>query len=129
MDDKKGSFAKGALVGAVVGAVAGVLLAPKAGKETRADISKMAKKLKKDATGFYEDAVKMLNEKVEALRKAGKKIDETKYMAFVSEVVVELKKDKKVATEAAKGVGAQLKKDWAKVKAALEDSTTTTKSK
>ena len=41
-----GKVALGVAVGAVVGAAAGVLLAPKSGKETRADIKKKAGEIK-----------------------------------------------------------------------------------
>lgn len=39
---------KGAMMGAIAGMIAGVLLAPKAGKETREDISKTYNKLNSD---------------------------------------------------------------------------------
>jgi gas vesicle protein len=42
----KGKIAFGALIGAVAGVVAGVLTAPKAGKETRADLKAKADELK-----------------------------------------------------------------------------------
>lgn len=45
---KKSSFLTGTVIGAVAGAVAGVLLAPKSGKETRADIAKKAKEVSSD---------------------------------------------------------------------------------
>ena len=40
MANNTGSFVKGIVIGAVAGAVAGVLLAPKAGSETRKDLEK-----------------------------------------------------------------------------------------
>jgi len=42
----KGKFALGALFGAAAGIVAGMLTAPKAGKETRADLKEKADELK-----------------------------------------------------------------------------------
>jgi gas vesicle protein len=42
-------FIKGTLIGAVIGAVAALLLAPKSGKETQADLKRQAKKVVKDA--------------------------------------------------------------------------------
>lgn len=46
----KANFALGALIGAAAGVVAGILTAPKAGKETRADLKKKADELKVEAT-------------------------------------------------------------------------------
>lgn len=45
----KGKIALGALIGAVAGIVAGFLTAPKAGKDTRADLKHRAKEMKNDA--------------------------------------------------------------------------------
>jgi gas vesicle protein len=44
------------IVGGVVGGVLGVLFAPKAGKETRQDISEAAAEMKKEAEKFAKDA-------------------------------------------------------------------------
>lgn len=54
----KGKFALGAIIGAAAGLVAGVLTAPKAGKETRADIKAKAGELKADADKKLKDAKK-----------------------------------------------------------------------
>ncbi|HSW92257.1 MAG TPA: YtxH domain-containing protein [Patescibacteria group bacterium] len=54
----KGKFALGAIIGAAAGLVAGVLTAPKAGKETRADIKAKAGELKADADKKLTDAKK-----------------------------------------------------------------------
>lgn len=118
MNDNFGSFAKGILVGAVAGAVAGVLLAPKSGEETRKDLSKLAKDWVERTSDFYNDALNMVYEKVEALKLAGKRIDEGKYLQMVSEVVEELKNDKHVAADVASRIGSQLKRDWNKLKKA-----------
>lgn len=45
----KSKFALGAVIGAVAGVIAGLLTAPKAGKETRADIKAKAEELKSEA--------------------------------------------------------------------------------
>jgi gas vesicle protein len=44
------------IVGGIVGGVLGVLFAPKAGKETREDISEAAAEMKKEAQKFAKDA-------------------------------------------------------------------------
>jgi len=54
MCNKKGKFARGALLGALVGAVAGVLFAPKSGKETRDDIKKKGLEAKDVASDKFE---------------------------------------------------------------------------
>ncbi len=53
---KKLSFARGTIVGAAIGAVAALLLAPKSGKDTQAD-------LKRKVKGTYKDA----HDKLEAI--------------------------------------------------------------
>jgi len=44
------------IVGGIVGGVLGILFAPKAGKETRQDISEAAAEMKKEAEKFAKDA-------------------------------------------------------------------------
>ena len=46
----KGKIALGAVIGAVAGVIAGLLTAPKSGKETRADLKKMAEEIKTEAS-------------------------------------------------------------------------------
>jgi ABC-type nitrate/sulfonate/bicarbonate transport system permease component len=58
--------AVGAAIGVTVGAAAGLLLAPKAGKETRADIAQAAKELPAKA----KEIVEKTREKVEDAKKA-----------------------------------------------------------
>lgn len=59
-----------AVVGAVAGVVAGILVAPKSGKETRADIKAKANELK-DAAGAEMDKAK--NAATDAFHHADKK--------------------------------------------------------
>lgn len=47
-----------AVIGAVAGVVAGVLVAPKSGRETRDDITKRAKELKKGSAKKLSKATK-----------------------------------------------------------------------
>jgi gas vesicle protein len=121
MDDNKkaGSFMKGTMLGVLIGAVAGVLFAPKSGKETREDIKKTAKDVAKKAGDMYEDARSLVEAKIEALQRAGKRIDKDKYGSLVQEVISELKNDREVTADAAKRVGAQLRKDWDRISKAL----------
>jgi len=114
--DKAFSFLKGLFLGVIAGAAAGILLAPKSGKETQEDLKKLAKEYTEKAADMYEATKKMLEKKLDALKKAGSKIDESKYMGLVTEVVEEIKKDGAVTAEAAKKLGNQLRGDWDIVK-------------
>jgi len=114
--DKAFSFLKGLFLGVIAGAAAGILLAPKSGKETQEDLKKLAKEYTEKAVDMYEATKKMLEKKLDALKKAGSKIDESKYMGLVTEVVEEIKKDGAVTAEAAKKLGNQLRGDWDIVK-------------
>lgn len=117
MDDSKVfSFIKGLFLGAIAGAAAGVLLAPKSGEETRKDLQKLAKEYQDKAMDMYGATKKILEKKLDNLKKAGAKLDESKYMDLVNEVVEEVKKDGTVTAEAAKNLDTQLKKDWTMVK-------------
>jgi len=50
------------LVGGLIGAAIALLYAPKAGRETRRDISKAAKKIKRDAVELVEDTIQSIDE-------------------------------------------------------------------
>ena len=106
------SFFKGLLLGSVAGVVAGILLAPKSGEETREDIKKLALELKEKAVDIYSSASKEIEKKIAQIKKAGGKIDESKYKALVDEVVEEFKQDAVVTTSVAKELSRQLKADW-----------------
>ena len=113
------SFVKGLLFGTVAGVVAGILLAPKSGAETREDIKKLAEELKEKAEDAYSKARREVERKIVQVKKAGGKIDETKYKALVTEVVDEFKKDAEVTSSAAQRLAEQLKADWSMVKKEL----------
>lgn len=117
---KQGSFLKGAVFGALAGAAAGLLFAPKSGRETRDDIKRKTDQLKKQAISLYDDAKASLNRKMEEVKGLGEEIDRSKYLALVTQVVDEVKKEKEVGEAAAKQLGEQLRKDWDKVKAAIK---------
>jgi gas vesicle protein len=114
--EKAFSFVKGLFLGAIAGAAAGVLLAPKSGKETRGDLKKLAEEYQDKAQQLYSTTSKMLEKKLDNIKKAGQKIDESRYMDLVNEVVDEVKKDGTVTSEVAKKIGTQLKSDWNMVK-------------
>jgi gas vesicle protein len=120
-DNNTESFFKGLLVGTVAGAVAGILLAPKSGEETREDIKKLAVDLKDKATDMYAKAKREVEKKIEAVKRAGDRIDEGKYKSIVNEVVEEIKQDAEVTSSAAKKLGEQLRGDWKMVKGELSE--------
>ena len=118
MSKEFSSFMSGLTVGALAGVAAGILMAPKSGKETREEIKKLAVDLSDRATDLYLDASEMLQRKLEAVKALGRKIDEEKYLALVDEVVAEFKKQD-LDKDATKKLGAQLRRDWVKVKKAF----------
>lgn len=75
----KGKFALGAVFGAIAGAVAGVLMAPKSGKETRAEIVAKSTEVKDIVTKKAEDVAGDAGEIVENVKeKAAKVADDVK---------------------------------------------------
>lgn len=117
MDEGKTfSFIKGLFIGAIAGAAAGILLAPKSGKETQEDIKKLAKEYSEKAVDMYTATRKMMQKKLANVKKLGAKLDESKYMELVNEVIDEVKQDGVVTAEAAKKLGTQLRNDWDMVK-------------
>lgn len=129
------------LIGALAGAVGGLLLAPKSGKETRQDISKLAmeisKKMKMEAdetkarvkdvfgkasdetTRKYKEIRTAVVGKIAAVKNAGTEIDKDKYAKVVDEVVNDFKKDLDATKGGALKIATYLKKDWDKMKKAL----------
>lgn len=67
---KKGSFAKGTIIGAAIGAVAALLLAPKSGKETQADIKRTVKGTYRDMHNKLENLSDELAGRVDHLKAA-----------------------------------------------------------
>jgi|SRR3989339_369096 len=136
---KKGGFKF--VLGGIIGATLGILLAPKAGKETREDIKELAVKISgkirssadetkqrvKDIFGKVNDEAMLKYEQVRAavvskiasIKTAGKEIDKDKYGSVVDEVVVSFKKDFESSKDGLQKVAKYLKKDWDKVKKAL----------
>lgn len=127
---------------AIAGAVAGVLLAPKKGSETRAQIKKKAdriskavketraqteartKKVFKEAThdtmGIYMRAKGMILGEIERIRDQ-KEIGKTDFDRIVTKVVNQVRKEKNVAVPTTKKLAAELKRDWTVVKKNLVD--------
>lgn len=56
------------LIGGMIGAVAALLYAPKSGRETRRDISKAARRVKKDTIELVEDTIDGLTEFVDDVK-------------------------------------------------------------
>jgi gas vesicle protein len=86
-------FALGAVIGGTVGYLAGLLTAPKAGKETREDISKKAADVKSDAEIQLQLTMDDLGEAMQAAKsksanlnaKARKELDEAVAKAKVAQ--------------------------------------------
>ena len=114
------AFMQGVIFGALVGATAGILLAPKSGAETRADIAAAAKKYQEKAQDVYEQARASLERKIAALKKAGDKIDSAKYKKLVDNVISEMQSTSEITEKHGKALGAQLKADSGDVMTALK---------
>lgn len=57
MNERRGDFVTGIVIGGLMGFVAGILLAPKSGKETRREIKEGAEELLNRAKEEYEQAL------------------------------------------------------------------------
>lgn len=62
MDEDYKKIAGAFLIGGVIGAAFALLYAPKSGRETRKDIARTARKIKKETGHLVEDAVDSINE-------------------------------------------------------------------
>lgn len=62
MNDDTGKIAGAFLIGGLIGAGIALLYAPKSGQETRKDISRAAKKVKKNAIELVDDTIHSVNE-------------------------------------------------------------------
>ncbi len=69
-----GIFLKGLLVGGILGVVAGILLAPKPGKELRAEIKEKGDAAIKDAKRVYEDSRTRAKAALEAAKQRAEEI-------------------------------------------------------
>lgn len=145
MKNKKGKLFLVSAISAAVGAIGGILFAPHSGKKSRKDITLIAKNIadqvKDSATdtkkrveavfGEATDAAKQtyrkiqatLSSKIASVKVAGKQIDKAKYGQIVDGVVDDFKSDLKATKDGAKKISVQLKKDWLKVKKALNKDT------
>lgn len=97
----------GVAIGAIGGAIAGVLLAPKSGHETRADIAKHLHEMK--------DTI------AKELHAAGK-FSKEKYTGIVKKVVAGYEKAKKITAHEAKEIAEKLEKSYAEVEKAAKKS-------
>ncbi len=108
---KKGSFAKGTIIGVAVGAVAALLFAPKSGKETQSDIKKKVKGTYQDAHNKLEDISDELAGRVDNLKVAagdlkGEAKEESQNLIHKAEI---LKQDMRIAASDMAKSGANTK--------------------
>lgn len=96
------------LAGVVAGVVAGILLAPKSGKETREDLSKLAEKMKNDVT---EQVRKMTD------------VTREKYQEIVEAVTSKYEKAKDITQEEAQDLKQEFSRRYDQVKEAAEQDT------
>ncbi len=100
MDKKSKGVILGASVGILAGAIAGILLAPKSGKETRADITKHV--------GEMKDKI------AKELSKVGK-VSKEAYNEIVEKVVKVYELEKKITPKDAKDIITKLDANYKKV--------------
>jgi len=62
MDDDYKKVAGAFLIGGVIGAAVALLYAPKSGRETRKDIARTARRVRKETGHLVEDAVDSIND-------------------------------------------------------------------
>ncbi len=62
MDDDAKKIAGAFLVGGIIGAFVALLYAPKSGRETRQDISKAARRIKKETVDLVDDTIHGIND-------------------------------------------------------------------
>jgi gas vesicle protein len=62
MDDDAKKIAGAFLVGGIIGAFVALLYAPKSGRETRKDISKAARRIKKETVDLVDDTIRGIND-------------------------------------------------------------------
>lgn len=106
MDKRSKGIVIGAAAGVLAGAIAGILLAPKSGKETRADIAKYVHEMK--------DKI------ADQLAKAGKMTKET-YSNIVGKIVKVYEVEKKITVQDAKDIKAKLENNYEQVKRAIKE--------
>ncbi|MDX9739009.1 MAG: YtxH domain-containing protein [Candidatus Dojkabacteria bacterium] len=112
-------FFKGLLFGTAVGLTAGILLAPKAGSETREDIKRFAQERVDSAEDYYKKARRQVNRKIKEVKEAGKNIDIDGYKKLVAKVVDEIKRDGALTADVAKQIGTKLNEDWNDIKSSV----------
>lgn len=110
MDKQSKGIIIGATAGVLAGAIAGILLAPKSGKETRADI----------ANHIHEIKDKIAIE----LDKAGEVTKET-YNGIVDKIVKVYELEKKLSKDDAKDIKKKLDNNYDKVMETLKTKETT----
>jgi len=106
MDKQAKGIMIGVSVGVLAGAIAGVLLAPKSGKETRADIANYIHEMK--------DKI------AEELVKAGEVTQET-YNQIVEKIVKVYELEKKITAEDAKDIKEKLDANYEQVVKAIKE--------
>lgn len=112
-------FFKGLLFGTAVGLTAGILLAPKAGSETREDIKRFAQESVDSAEDYYKKARRQLYKKIKDIKETGKNIDIDGYKKLVAKIVDEIKGDGVVTADVAKQIGTKLNEDWNDIKSSV----------
>ena len=104
-DDSAKKITAGFIAGAIAGAIAGILLAPKKGKELRADLKKKADEISKNVV-----------KKAERVGKLSKK----KYEEIVEEAAKVYEKARNIKKEDIKEIVKHLKSKWPEIEKKIQ---------
>lgn len=146
---KNKNFLLAGILGAIAGVVGGVLLAPKSGKETRADLSRLAAEMSKklttetketnkrvkaifgkatkEADVKYQEVKSKVAVELAKIKAAGEKIDKDKYVKLVEKIVDEFRTNLSISKESSSKMAGYLKTDWEKVSRSFSAKPTTKK--
>ena len=137
MEGKKSSkFGLGLIIGSLIGGITALFLAPKTGKQMRADVKVKIKKLEEllkekevdkkakqlmdelsnEAKVWYEKAKSWLIEELAQLKKEVEKINWQDYQKAVSKTINRLKKEAKKEGKEIEAIRKKLLKNWQKMK-------------
>ncbi|MBI3366191.1 YtxH domain-containing protein [Candidatus Roizmanbacteria bacterium] len=103
-DSKKSKLGLGLVLGTLLGGLAAFFLSPKSGSENR-----------KEAKAVYLKAKGWLKEELVQVKKEVGKIDKTKYLKAVENVMSKVKKEVKKDTKELEKLKKQLMKGWTKL--------------
>ena len=118
--DSELRFLAGLIIGGAVGALATVFLTPKTGEENRAELQKRindaVKQIKQKGTSAYNKGREELENRMDKMKD---KIDRSKYLKLVDQVIIDLQDDGQLNEDTMDDVKSKLTSDWQEFKKKL----------